>query len=159
MKLPKEIIGGSWKHLDAMGICRIGEEGKFFIIDELPPGWTVKSGKGDNNWIYLIDAKGRIRCDIYNTGLESHSNLSGLGNDSFMSVRTRFDICLIDEELVCYCHVLDSEVVLHKTEDVFHGGTVNSRRKNAAARTARKEARDWLNARFPRWKNRWAYWD
>lgn len=157
--LPTTIEGVTKKEgerlLQDMGI-ELGDAYKndpVFRQATLPSGWEkISTDDMPPTITRLVDEQGRQRGSVYFDNMPRTRKAHLTLNTRFSVDSREFDI---DDEIIF--DVLDSGTITHSTNPIPRTGdhTTDVRAENQA----RRMAIDWLEERYPDWRNPAAYWD
>jgi len=146
--LPIKIGGCTREQLEEIGFIFGKAADASCITTLLPVGWEEKTGQQTANslYSYLVDGKGRKRADIFFTD-------SVVSNRAGMTLHTRYGIDMYDDEAAVEGNtavVTDCGVFVHAL-GTWYKGTDYALLKG--------QGEQWLDQRYPDWRNPFAYWD
>lgn len=150
--LPSEISDEDRKALQKHGV-RFGKQvndDPLFTYAFLPDGWQIKPSD-HSMWSYLLDDKGRRRASIFYKAA-FYDRKAHLSCERRFSISADYD--REDKERVAVAKIMDMDDVIHRTEPV---AMIEGKRWQAGEE-ARNKAQQWLNDRYPEWKDPSAYW-
>ena len=145
--IPKEIRGATRKQLTAMAFKFGADVDELFVQCELPTGWT-KRGTDHSMHSDLLDDQGRKRAGIF-------YKAAFYDRRADMHMTTRFDYTLFrDGSRADYmrCVVTDGDAVALDVGEWKRGDYEQCDKLEATCK-------EWLNEKYPEWKNPLAYWE
>lgn len=164
--LPRKFNIGSREELEQMGVVFGENADDLFVYVTLPDGWK-REATDHSMWSKLFDDQGRERVSIFYKAAfydrDAHNSIVKRFNASSMPIdgwddpehRSKEWVGVVKdgEEIIMRTLPLEPEPAdIKENRDEW---TQWQRKKDALV----DQAVDWLNDRFPDWKNRLAYWD
>lgn len=154
--LPKECNGCTRAQLEAMGIVFGADVDDLFVEATLPAGWR-KEGTGHSMHTRVLDAQGRERASIfYKAAIVERS--------AYISISRRFSAGAgpstgygdgYNPKARRCGYVTDQGAIIYRTPETVPHDNRDYQREDALG----KQARAWLEGRYPDWQNPLAYWD
>ena len=147
-QLPKEIRGATREQLTAIGFKFGADVDELFVACELPAGWKLKATEHSMH-NDLLDDKGRRRAGIFYKAAFYDRKAS-------MSMSPRYWISSHGDGSTSghsTVQIKDQDTTLRNC------GEYERRNGYAFADELEKEAKAWLDAQFPSWRDPLAHWD
>lgn len=144
--VPKEVHGATREQLVALGFKFGDDIDELFVMCELPPGWT-KRGTSHSMHSDLLDEHGRKRAGIF-------YKAAFYDRRSSMCMHCRFGVdCYLggSDDSMFQVAVTDCGKVVKEFGEIKRDDYVGSS-------VLEKEAKEWLDAHRPEWKNPLACW-
>lgn len=148
--LPAQCVTpGGWEILEALGLKRGDPVDDLFVQVTLPEGWT-KAATDHSMWSELRDERGRTRGGIF-------YKAACYDRKASFNLKTRFRVGMMETgtpDRYSYIYApMDGEKVLF-VPDVAAAGSDEYEQHGLSE----KLSADWLDERYPDWKNPAAYW-
>jgi hypothetical protein len=163
--LPSDMSEEARKALEKSGVKFLGivEDDPVFQYVELPEGWK-KTPTSHSMWSDLVDANGKKRADIF-------YKAAFYDRSANLSIVRRFNIQIdyehLREEDLAQAKVFDNNEEIFSSESVpfpvpYKDVSDPQKRYEAedeAKAKAFKEAEEWLEEKYPEWKDPSMYWN
>lgn len=145
--LPKQINGATREQLTAIGFVFGDDVDELFVNCTLPPGWTKRATVHPMH-SHLLDDKGRKRAGIFYKAAFYDRNA-----DMTMSVRYGMSLYENGSSADAFRVIVrDGDAAIHELGEW-------KRPDYAEHDRLQKACTDWLDEKYPDWRNTFAYWD
>lgn len=142
--LPKAINGATRDQLGALGFVFGNDVDALLVSCALPVGWVKRDTSSPWHWD-LVDDKGRKRATMFHKADENQAEMTMLARYSF----NLFDGSRSGVNKAVAC---DGEIVIHELG-------VWKRTDFAMQARLEKDCTDWLDKKYPSWRDPLAYWN